>query len=191
LSVIDIALKIKAKNGILQSFIDREGWSQSEFARNVDVGATEVGRWFNMKGYPRDAETMLRVSNLVGKSPEEIFPPELMDTDWLTGARDWTLHREVDIECLPIHHMTALPAAPDDVEGFALKEAIQSTLATLTPREETVIKMRVGLVDNIVQTYEEIGEIFGLTTERIRQIEYKALRKLKHPARKKLLEDFI
>jgi RNA polymerase sigma factor (sigma-70 family) len=191
LSVIDIALKIKAKNGALQTFIDENGWTQAEFARQVGVAPAEVGRWFNMKGYPHDAQIMLRVAILVGRLLEELFPPELMDRDWLTGTRNWTLHREVDLECLPIHHMTALPAPSDDVDAFALKEAIQGALTTLTPREETIVKMRVGLVDNVVQTYEEIGEIFGLTTERIRQIEYKALRKLKHPARKKLLEDFI
>ena len=191
MGVIDIALKIKAKNGVLQAFIDEKGWSQSEFARQVGVTPGEAGRWFNMKDYPRNAETMLRVAMLLDKSPEELFPPELMDKDWLTGVRDWTLHREIDFECLPIHHMTALPAPPDDVEGFALKEVIHDALASLTPREETIIKMRVGLVDNVEHTYEEIGEHFGLTTTRIRQLEHRALRKLRHPSRKQKLNDFI
>ena len=64
-------------------------------------------------------------------------------------------------------------------------------LASLTPREERVLRMRFGLIDGYSRTLEEVGKQFKVTRERIRQIEAKALRKLKHPSRSKMLRTFI
>ncbi len=64
-------------------------------------------------------------------------------------------------------------------------------LTTLTPREEKVIKMRFGLEDGIERTLEEVGQRFAVTRERIRQIEAKALRKLRHPSRSRKLKAFL
>jgi RNA polymerase primary sigma factor len=74
--------------------------------------------------------------------------------------------------------------------GTSLREEIDKTLSTLTPREEKVIRMRLGIGEETDYTLEEVGNVFGLTRERIRQIESKALRKLKHPSRLKMLESF-
>ena len=73
---------------------------------------------------------------------------------------------------------------------ISLKEEIDKVLSTLTPREEKVIRMRLGIGEKTDYTLEEVGDVFGLTRERIRQIEAKALRKLKHPSRQKRLESF-
>ena len=64
-------------------------------------------------------------------------------------------------------------------------------LGTLTPREETVLKLRFGIEDGRTRTLEEVGKEFNVTRERIRQIEAKALRKLRHPSRSKKLKDFL
>ena len=72
-----------------------------------------------------------------------------------------------------------------------LKEQIGSVLMTLTEREAQVLKLRFGLIDGTCRTLEEVGQIFGVTRERIRQIEAKALRKLRHPSRSKKLKDFM
>ena len=72
-----------------------------------------------------------------------------------------------------------------------LKDEISELLMTLTEREEQVIKLRFGLVDGTCRTLEEVGTIFGVTRERIRQIEAKALRKLRHPSRSKKLKDYL
>jgi len=74
--------------------------------------------------------------------------------------------------------------------GISLREEIDKALSTLTPREEKVIRMRLGIGEKTDFTLEEVGDVFGLTRERIRQIEAKALRKLKHPLRRKRLESF-
>ncbi len=72
-----------------------------------------------------------------------------------------------------------------------LKEELASVLQTLTDREEKVLRLRFGLDDGQCRTLEEVGQIFGVTRERIRQIEAKALRKLRHPSRSRKLKDFL
>ena len=72
-----------------------------------------------------------------------------------------------------------------------LREQLEEVLSTLTPREEQVLRMRFGLIDGKPHTLEEVGKEFDVTRERIRQIESKALRKLRHPSRSKKLRDFL
>ena len=72
-----------------------------------------------------------------------------------------------------------------------LREQLEEVLKTLTPREEEVLRMRFGLIDGKPHTLEEVGKKFDVTRERIRQIEAKALRKLRHPSRSKKLRDFL
>ena len=72
-----------------------------------------------------------------------------------------------------------------------LREQLEEVLTTLTPREEQVLRMRFGLTDGKAHTLEEVGKQFDVTRERIRQIESKALRKLRHPSRSKKLRDFV
>ena len=72
-----------------------------------------------------------------------------------------------------------------------LKEEISDVLLTLTEREEQVLRLRFGLDDGSSKTLEEVGQMFGVTRERIRQIEAKALRKLRHPSRSRKLKDFL
>ena len=82
--------------------------------------------------------------------------------------------------------------APTEAAAFALlKEQLMDVLDTLTPREEKVLRLRFGLDDGRARTLEEVGKEFNVTRERIRQIEAKALRKLRHPSRSRKLKDFL
>jgi len=82
--------------------------------------------------------------------------------------------------------------SPEDyTTNEILKEEIKSVLATLQPREQQVLELRFGLIDGTSYTLEEVGKRFNVTRERIRQIEAKALRKLRHPSRAKKLKDFM
>ena len=79
----------------------------------------------------------------------------------------------------------------DVAEGKMLKEQVEEILSTLAPREAMVLILRYGLRDNRPRTLEEVGKVFNVTRERIRQIEAKALRRLKHPNKMKKLKDFL
>ena len=82
--------------------------------------------------------------------------------------------------------------APQDSASFTLmKEQLDEVMNTLTPREAKVLKLRFGLEDGRARTLEEVGKEFDVTRERIRQIEAKALRKLRHPSRSKRLRDYM
>ncbi len=83
------------------------------------------------------------------------------------------------------------PAPADAASHALLKETLTDVLATLTPREAKVLRLRFGLEDGRPRTLEEVGKEFDVTRERIRQIEAKALRKLRHPSRSKKLKDFL
>lgn len=82
--------------------------------------------------------------------------------------------------------------SPEDYTASALlREQLEDVLDTLTDREENVLRLRFGLDDGNIRTLEQVGKVFGVTRERIRQIEAKALRKLRHPSRSKQLKDFL
>jgi RNA polymerase primary sigma factor len=83
------------------------------------------------------------------------------------------------------------PAPAEAVSYTLLREQLNEVLHTLTPREEQVLKLRFGLDDGRTRTLEEVGRVFNITRERIRQIEAKALRKLRHPSRSKRLKDYL
>ena len=82
------------------------------------------------------------------------------------------------------------PGPADATSNALLAEALKETLDTLTEREADVLRMRFGMYDGRTHTLEEVGQIFGVTRERIRQIENKAIRKLRHPSRAKKIKDF-
>ena len=79
----------------------------------------------------------------------------------------------------------------DAIVNFNLAEQTRKVLRTLTPREEKVLRMRFGIGEKADHTLEEVGRDFDVTRERIRQIEAKALRKLRHPSRSKKLKSFV
>jgi RNA polymerase primary sigma factor len=86
-------------------------------------------------------------------------------------------------------HSTLAPA--DAASHQLLKEQVADVLSSLTPREKKVLILRFGLEDGRSRTLEEVGREFSVTRERIRQIEAKALRKLRHPSRSKKLKDYL
>ncbi len=86
---------------------------------------------------------------------------------------------------------TDTPSPAETASYSLLREELCNVLRTLTPREEQVLKLRFGLVDGRSHTLEEVGKEFDITRERIRQIEAKAFRKLRHPSRAKLLRDYL
>ena len=83
------------------------------------------------------------------------------------------------------------PTPPDSAYHHLLQEKLEDVLSTLTPREARILRLRFGLQNGRSYTLEEVGKKFGLTRERIRQIEGQALRKLRHPRRSRQLRDYL
>ena len=82
--------------------------------------------------------------------------------------------------------------SPDEATGYTLlREQMEDVLKTLTPREQKVLTLRFGIGDGSPRTLEEVGRVFNVTRERVRQIEAKALRKMRHPIRSRKLKGFL
>jgi len=86
---------------------------------------------------------------------------------------------------------TTVPGPADETSRQLLREQMKDILDSLSPRERHVLKLRFGLDDGQSRTLEEVGQKFGVTRERVRQIEAKALRKLRHPTRSRKLKDYL
>ena len=96
---------------------------------------------------------------------------------------------------VPLHYAYNIPdtaLSPEDItDTIKLKSDMKETLSKLDWREEKILSMRFGIGDSTDHTLEEVGKEFGVTRERIRQIEAKALRKLRHPSRSRKLRDYL
>lgn len=104
---------------------------------------------------------------------------------------DETIGEDDDTELSTFIEDQGTPSPLQATNQLMLRERIEAVLATLTPREARVLRMRYGLNDNQPHTLEEVGQKFGLTRERIRQIENKALHRLRHPRRARLLREYL
>ena len=104
---------------------------------------------------------------------------------------DMTIGEDEDSHLGDFVEDTDSPEPSEFASDAFLREQLCAVLHTLTPREEQVLRLRFGLEDGRLQTLEEVGARFDITRERIRQIEVKALRKLRHPSRSKLLRDYL
>lgn len=154
---------------------------------------------------------ILETKNKISKATTALFQelgdsPNLEDISRKAGLPVEKVRKTMKISGAPVSIETAIgdddstlgdliadPGSPSPLAEFidtSLKEEIDSVLSTLTPREEKVVRMRLGIGETTDYTLEEVGNLFGLTRERIRQIEAKALKKLKHPQRRRKLESF-
>jgi RNA polymerase primary sigma factor len=132
--------------------------------------AAEIGKEMDIS--PAKVRTIVKVSQL----PVSLESPMGEEEDSHLG--DFIEDRDT------------LPPA-DAASRQLLKEQIDEVLSSLTPREQRVLQLRFGLEDGRSRTLEEVGKEFGVTRERIRQIEAKALRKLRHPSRSRKLKDYL
>lgn len=155
--------------------------------------STEIGKMFGAKG---------RLTKELKREPsEEELTSELkISSERLRKMQRWASQEPISLEMkvgrgdselidFIADENALLPGKSVDITS--LGEKIEEVLATLSSREAKILRLRVGLIDGKTYTLEEVGEKFGLTRERIRQIEGEALRKLRHPISTRLLKDFI
>ena len=126
---------------------------------------------------------------IIGMSPEKVR--EIMKIAQDPVSLETPIGEEEDSHLGDFIEDSDSPAPADAASYALLREQLSEVLHTLTPREEHVLKLRFGLDDGRTRTLEEVGKEFNITRERIRQIEAKALRKLRHPSRSKRLRDYL
>ncbi len=133
--------------------------------------------------------TIEEIANELGISVEKLM--EIQRTAQDPVSLETPIGEEEDSHLGDFIEDSTYPQPAEKVEQTMIREQLFQVLSTLTPREEKVIRMRYGLDDNKTRTLEEVGQEFGVTRERIRQIEAKALRKLRHPKRREKLKGFV
>ncbi len=133
--------------------------------------------------------TIDEIAEKLGMSPEKVR--EIMKTAQDPVSLETPIGEEDDSHLGDFIPDDSTPTPAEAVSYQLLREQLNKVLHTLTPREEMVIKLRFGLDDGRTRTLEEVGKEFNITRERIRQIEAKALRKLRHQSRSKILKGFL
>lgn len=132
------------------------------------------------------------ISEQIGISEEQVVECLILRQNYLTYASLDTLVGEDEdtllVDLLPDEEELSVE---DLVNMKMLRKELENILSTLTNREEQILRMRFGFDDGAPKTLEEIGKMYGVTRERIRQIEAKALRKLRHPSRRKRIKDYV
>ena len=138
------------------------------------------------KGREATAE---EIASVMGMTPDKVR--EIMKISQDPVSLEMPIGEEEDSHLGDFIPDDDSPAPAEAASAILLHEQLCEVLHTLTPREEQVLKLRFGLQDGRTRTLEEVGKEFHITRERIRQIEAKALRKLRHPSRSKRLKDYL
>ncbi len=190
----ELEFTLRVRNNRLKQRRAALGMSQPQFAKAAGVVLGAYCGLETMKLSPQHKDgswrdIVLSLSAFHAVEPEELFPPAVL------AVAEPVVVRKVDgldLRELMSMHQQRLLERPDEVyDRVDASKQIARSLATLTPREEEVIRLRFGLDGGGTWTLEEIAEIFGVQGERIRQVEAKGLRKLRHPERAKKLEPFM
>lgn len=178
---------VRAKNNLLLSRRKEYGFTMQKMAVAIGVPLYIYSAYENMQRSPLGKDGIIlphaqAVLNFFDLPFEELWPEEVLKIKHSKAV--------LELDAIEIKQMLydRRPALPDKVlEKRDTQRAIRKVLSTLTPREEKILRMRYGLDGRGGKTLEEVGEDFEVAPERIRQIECKGLRKLRHPSKSKTL----
>lgn len=193
-----VRLKLIAYNKRMIDARKEMGWTQADLAERVGCSIPLISQAERLWRVP-SFDKREKIAHTLGLETEYLFPLALVDAvqEGIFSNRVRDL-RQLDIMSLTeARRAGLLPVAdPEEIainkiDRCLLKERISHALETLEPREREVIELRFGLNDHEPQELGQIGERYRLSRERIRQIECKALRKLRHPTRCRDLKDFL
>jgi len=187
----NIGFSIRPKIGIIYEFQKQNNLTSKALAELIGVPYAWFNNTINMTVVPktnRGGKNIKKLLDFFQCRFEELFPTQ--NLKMLAGEH--SLFQDIPIDKLVSwdnNRFDLLPAPPTN--NICIDETIKEILKTLEPREAEVIKMRYGIDKDRTYTLDEIGASFGICLERVRQIELKALRKMRHPLRANKLKPFI
>jgi len=194
----DVRVQVRFRNDMLQRLIDEHPLPMYKIAEEIDVSvchlmglkALQRSPW-SIRSRENYSKSAIRIAANFNLPPEVLFPEEIYRIKWPSKLeKAFPAER---IACLVQSDEQRRRALPphEEMENKEKKELLDSMLKTLTPREEMVLRKRFGLGDEEFHTLEEVGQDFKVNRERIRQIEAKALRKLRNPGRFKIISPYL
>jgi len=192
---MEYRIEVKVKNNQLLKYIEAAGYkSIGEFCRlnNKSNWASTIGEYVNLKKTPLMADGnfyphVYKISKLLNCLPEDLFTEVQMNTALETNKRTMQVN-EAEVKYM-LENMGETLLLEDKIDAERLPEKIDQLLELLTLREQKVIRTRFGM-DQEPKTLKDTAKMFNVSVERIRQIESKALRKLRHPNRLKSIIDY-
>ena len=194
----EVRLEIRAKNAKLWHLIFDHHRSVAEFSEKHQVNQGKVGDLLNLKDSPvtkfgEYSKTAQRLAEIAVLTPEELFPARLYAKVLPVVVREFSLAQLPGRkDPTPLLSSIADPYDMEsDLDRSNLHRAIQEVMGTLSPKEQQILRLRFGLDGHEALTLAEVGQKFGVQPERVRQIEGKALRHLRHPARSNRLKEFV
>ena len=191
----DLRVIVRIKNNYLCKIREHYGLSMEAAAKKCKIS---YGCWCaleNLKRYPYNkrgfewSESAVKISKAFNMPPEILFPQALEEITNNKAEREMSAASfllDSSVETLLLEQNPETKVTQD-----SLRRQVQGVLSTLSPREQKVIAMRFGLDGDGPKTFDEIGEVFNIGRERVRQIEAKAFRMLRHPSRIKQLKVFL
>jgi len=188
----DFNVVVKVRNNKLLTAMRAAGYdSVQSLSRATGIYAIALYDYLNLKTPAMQGgefnHKVKKLAEFLNVNPFDLFPFQFLEDSLQknTIERDYD---EAEVKCL----IGTEETNPEVLAISSERDAVLTEIiGTLTPREERVIRMRFGLGGGDTYTYEEAGKVFGITRERIRQIEAKAIRKMKHPKRNEKLREYV
>ena len=194
----DIRIDIKVRNNRLVTLIEEQYDNVSQFCKAYNFSQRVVGDYCNLKESPLKSlktqevagwkSSALKIADVLGVLPDEIWPEHMQELK-LTVNKGFTTVSSDMVNTLLGSDRRADPLLMYEEEQCV--DLLTRAVEQLTAREQKVLAMRFGLNGEEPSTLSQIGDVFGIGPQRVLQIEAKALRKLRHPKRSEVLEDFV
>lgn len=184
-----VGLHVTPYNQLMRRARKEQGLSQAQLAEKLGLSINTVGLIERMRQQVSD-ERAFDISCILGYDDRDMFPLELRQEKLCMNAFDI----EIEVECLDQLQAPDIAYLPDLDKALhqeELKLLFAELLADLRPKEQKILEMRFGLLDGHPYTLGETAKMYGVTRERIRQVEAKALRRLRHPLRTRKLREYL
>ena len=179
-------------NGKMRQARQQKDLKQKMLADMVGISIQKIQQIEGIRAYPTE-EQAYQIADILEIDPDILFP-KWMKKNTIKPKSNFNYYMDMERKAFESREVLELEAPTtemDLVEFEDLKRVLNENLNTLNAREKKIIELRFGLKDGKTSTLDEVGKEFGVTRERIREIEAKALRKLRHPSRAKKLEAFL